>query len=134
MEGKKKYLSLGEAESLLPEIRKSLLRMIEINNALKLSREVLVRYDDQFEDFHREIATNEKYFELNNILFKELHKMFHMGCIVKDLSIGLVDFYSKYKGREILLCWKFGEERINYWHDIDKGFSSRMHISMLNEI
>jgi len=63
-----------------------------------------------------------------NRLLKEIHDV---GCLVKDLHRGLVDFYSKHDGRLIFLCWKLGEERIEYWHELDDGFVGRRHISEL---
>jgi hypothetical protein len=47
------------------------------------------------------------------------------GALVKDLNSGLVDFLSVRDGREVYLCWRYGEDEIHYWHDIDAGFSGR---------
>jgi hypothetical protein len=47
------------------------------------------------------------------------------GALVKDLDSGLVDFLSVRDGREVYLCWRYGEDEIHYWHDIDAGFSGR---------
>jgi hypothetical protein len=47
------------------------------------------------------------------------------GCLVKDLDEGLVDFPSLLEGEEIYLCWKLGEERIEFWHGIEEGFAGR---------
>jgi hypothetical protein len=47
------------------------------------------------------------------------------GAVVKDLNGGLVDFLTIREGREVYLCWQYGEDEIQFWHDIDTGFSSR---------
>ena len=47
------------------------------------------------------------------------------GIIVRDVERGLVDFPSPREGREVFLCWIGGEERIEYWHETDRGFSHR---------
>jgi hypothetical protein len=52
-------------------------------------------------------------------------KVHELGCEVKDLDMGLVDFRAEHEGREVYLCWKLGEERISWWHDLDTGFASR---------
>lgn len=51
-----------------------------------------------------------------------------IGALVKDLDIGLIDFLSLYRGREVCLCWKLGEDRIRFWHGIDEGFRGRKQI------
>ena len=48
-----------------------------------------------------------------------------LGCYLKDLDIGLVDFPARLGDRELLLCWKLGETRIQFWHGMDEGFAGR---------
>lgn len=50
------------------------------------------------------------------------------GCVIKDLDIGLLDFPTLFRGREVYLCWKLGEPAIAYWHGIDEGFAGRKEI------
>ena len=54
-----------------------------------------------------------------------LHKIQDMGIEVKDLTTGLIDFVGLRDGREVYLCWKYGEESIQFWHEIEAGFSGR---------
>jgi hypothetical protein len=51
-----------------------------------------------------------------------------IGCFVKDLDIGLLDFPTLYKGREVYLCWRLGEDRIRFWHHVEDGFRGRQPI------
>ena len=48
-----------------------------------------------------------------------------IGCIVKSIDEGLVDFPHVREGREVYLCWKYGEPDIAYWHEVDAGFAGR---------
>ena len=50
------------------------------------------------------------------------------GCLVKDLDIGLLDFPTLYRGEEVYLCWRLGEDHIGFWHQIDAGFRGRKPI------
>jgi hypothetical protein len=50
------------------------------------------------------------------------------GCVLKGIEYGLVDFPSLRNGKEVYLCWKNPEERIEYWHDIQSGFAGRQRI------
>jgi hypothetical protein len=48
-----------------------------------------------------------------------------IGCELKDLDQGLVDFPSYREGKLVYLCWKRGEARVSYWHDLEAGFPGR---------
>ena len=47
------------------------------------------------------------------------------GILIKDLDRGLIDFPAIIGGREVFLCWEKGEEDIEFWHDLESGFSGR---------
>ncbi len=51
-----------------------------------------------------------------------------LGCLVKDLEMGLVDFFSMQGNEPIFLCWQFGEPAVAHWHPIDEGFAGRRPI------
>ncbi|MBM4363058.1 MAG: DUF2203 domain-containing protein [Deltaproteobacteria bacterium] len=48
-----------------------------------------------------------------------------LGAVVKDTSVGLLDFYGRVDGRLVWLCWRFGEDRLGHYHELDTGFSAR---------
>ena len=48
-----------------------------------------------------------------------------IGCEVKDLGQGLVDFRAEREDRVVYLCWKLGEDEIRFWHELDTGFAGR---------
>jgi hypothetical protein len=53
-----------------------------------------------------------------------LREISELGVEVKAAD-GLVDFRSKLHGRTVYLCWKYGEERIGYFHELEAGFAGR---------
>ena len=57
-----------------------------------------------------------------------LQQVQEIGCIVKDLDIGLIDFPTTFRGIEVYLCWKLGEPAIEFWHGVDEGFRGRKTI------
>ena len=59
--------------------------------------------------------------EINNLITQSTN----LGCEVKDIDLGLIDFPSWRDQRVVYLCWKLGEEEIAYWHELDAGFASR---------
>ena len=52
-------------------------------------------------------------------------RIHELGAQVKDLDEGLVDFPALRGGEEVLLCWRLGEDEIEFWHGLDEGFSGR---------
>jgi len=61
---------------------------------------------------------------------EELHEV---GCDLKDYQIGLVDFLGRHRGHDVCLCWKLGEEKIGFWHEIQTGVAGRQPVSVLEE-
>lgn len=51
-----------------------------------------------------------------------------IGCVLKDMSIGLVDFPALRDGREVLLCWKYDEPEVMFWHDLQSGYQGRKRL------
>ncbi len=45
------------------------------------------------------------------------------------LDHGLIDFPTMWKGREVYLCWRRGELRIEAWHEVDGGFAGRQPLT-----
>jgi hypothetical protein len=64
------------------------------------------------------------------VLVEELTSV---GCELKDYQIGLVDFFGRHQGRDVCLCWRLGEARVNYWHELHTGFAGRQPVSILDE-
>ena len=54
-----------------------------------------------------------------------LEKIVDLGGAPKDLGLGLVDFPHLREGREVNLCWKYGETEIRHWHGLDEGYAAR---------
>jgi len=103
----KKYFTIEEAEILLPKIEKILRRTIQLDKAIELLSSIEIEvYDD----------------------YANIEKLEDMGCLIKDLDTGLMDFYYRFEGRDIFLCWKLGENGIKFWHEADTGYMGRKQI------
>lgn len=48
-----------------------------------------------------------------------------LGLTLRDIERGLVDFPAMVSGRQVWLCWQYGEASIAWWHDLDTGFDGR---------
>ncbi len=66
--------------------------------------------------------------ELAGELADAVGRVNDLGCLVKDLDQGLVDFHALLDGEPVLLCWQYGEPAVSHWHPVDQGFSARRPI------
>ena len=112
-----------EARALLPDVRRWLDGLDKCADRLKtLDKKVgslLVQGRDAggnpVNDLMKSLA------ECRDVLLE-----FHRRQIqVKDLKRGLIDFPSYRDGREIFLCWEQDEDDIEFWHDLETGYSGR---------
>ena len=126
----KKYFTVKSAQKQLPKIRKSLLKLQNLKNAIDAIISVKIDPKEfQFDDFiEMNTKLNKDYHLLSYKFYKELETLEKTGCLLKDLGQGLIDFYCKHGSRDIFLCWKLGEDRIKAWHEIDVGFLGRKPI------
>ena len=130
-----RFFTVAEATELLPEVESLLREAVYFNSEHTeadqyLDREVqrilfaggaLVDRD--------EIAKQRARRELSAKALKEaIEKVHSLGCQVKDLQTGLVDFPTLYDGEEVLLCWRLGESGIHFWHRLKDGFRGRQPI------
>jgi hypothetical protein len=64
--------------------------------------------------------------------FERLDELVHLildtGAQVKDINTGLLDFSALKDGREVYLCWQYGEGQIAFWHEVDAGYAGRQPI------
>ena len=131
----KRYFTAESAQKQLPKTKKSLLRLQNLKKAIDAITSV--RIDPKEIDYDELIETNTKlskeFHKLSYEFYKELEKLEKTGCVLKDLEQGLVDFYCKFEGRDIFLCWKSGEDKIKAWHELDAGFIGRKPIMNLLE-
>ena len=63
------------------------------------------------------------------VLQSSVERLQAIGCEVKSIEEGLIDFPHWRKGQEVYLCWKLGEQDIEYWHETDAGFAGRRKLA-----
>jgi hypothetical protein len=48
-----------------------------------------------------------------------------LGAVVKDTQTGAVDFFGRLHGRAVWLSWRYGEERVDHFHEMGAGTNCR---------
>lgn len=125
-----RYFTREEAEALLPQVSVILRAIQQEHTALKAheieAAHLELRARGNGHHLHEQIARNQQHTNKSiEALRSRLAELERLGCELKDPETGLIDFLGLRDGREIYLCWRLGEERINYWHELDTGFAGR---------
>lgn len=126
-----KIFTVQEANALIPRIREILidLRRLKVEiESKKVEMDLLEIVGAAKVGVSVETGMSKEMEYLNNLAIQfnqKLEALEEMGCQVKDLDQGLVDFFSVREGRLVYLCWKEGEDAIQFWHTLDGGFKGR---------
>lgn len=130
-----RYFTLDQAHRTLPHVEDAIRRAIDLKADYQsadeelrgLNRKVMVAGGMMVDRGHVATLRNTRE-EAASKLKSAIEDVQELGCLVKDLDIGLLDFPTLYKGTEVYLCWRLGEARIEYWHGVDEGFRGRKPI------
>ncbi|MGH9375522.1 MAG: DUF2203 domain-containing protein [Terriglobia bacterium] len=135
-----RYFDRKEAEDLLPVIGESLAKAREQKRSLDHLDQELAGAAGRVMMLggsippYRELSRKRGEREESVARLEEtLNRIQETGCVVKDLDAGLVDFPALRDGREVFLCWKLGERRIEFWHGVDEGYAGRKPIDAPEE-
>ncbi|HWZ44083.1 MAG TPA: DUF2203 domain-containing protein [Candidatus Saccharimonadales bacterium] len=132
---KMKTFTLEEAKSLLPILKslldramqgKLLIETVEkeleaVRHRILLSGGLLVNVPA----IVRRKAERDKALQEAKDVLAEVEAI---GVQIKDLDVGLLDFPCVVNDEIVLLCWKAGEDTIQFWHGLEEGFRGRKPI------
>ena len=108
---------------MLPQIRQWLERLNRLRQDLERFDKRLSGLTEQGNDIGGETVNN--WIRALADMQEALAEFQRRRIIIKDLERGLVDFPAIIGGREVFLCWEQDEEDVEFWHDLDTGFTGR---------
>ena len=130
----KKYFSVEEANSIIQDISPVVQELVDLKRNIELKipdlKPVMSKISNNGGG-NRELSEHLKSINKMEELVGILN---NSGCILKDINTGLLDFPHMKDGREVYLCWKLGEKRIGFWHEIDAGYAGRKPIDSDNNL
>ena len=128
-----RYFTLPEANATLPLVRRI---VADIMSTYPMWRDLVAKYELVAAQARPEWGESAEQIRLRGaieVVAKEiaacLSELEQVGCVFKGFDQGLVDFYGKQGDRDVFWCWKVGEERIEYWHDLESGYAGRQPVS-----
>lgn len=112
-----------EARALLPQLRTWLKQLVRLRNDIEKLDKRLTDLMAPGRDLGGEVvnASIKSLADLKSVLME-----FHRREIqIKDLERGLIDFPAIIGDKEVFLCWEQEEDDIEFWHELDAGYSGR---------
>ena len=123
-----RYFSVVQANRALVLVRRIVADIVRDCQRLRGLQAAYDDYDTKG-DISRAEQTRQEYVRLIDHLSELREELEEIGCELKDYDLGLVDFPTLRDGREVVLCWKLGEESVTFWHELDAGYAGRQPIS-----
>ena len=129
-----RVFTLQEANAAVQELRPVVERMVEHRRNLTLAQalqsELITRIAGNGGDMvPSDLREAQEAIEREAAAIAECADLINAaGAQIKSLEDGLLDFPAKRGDDDILLCWRLGEEAIQYWHGADEGFAGRRPI------
>ena len=127
-----RYFSVADVEALIPKLSRLMGRVMsahaevgEAQQRLQAEQQRISMAGGGVLDRRAWRADTERVERLTTEIREGLGAIVELGGAPKDLGLGLVDFLHLRDGREVNLCWKYGEREIRHWHGLDEGYAGR---------
>ncbi len=133
VEGKRRLFSIEHANKSLVLVRRIVEDVID-------SHQKLVDYQEILETAQRNdhggeaLRTRKAMMVVVEKIRRCLSEANQVGVEVRDWSLGIVDYPAMVGCKEIRLCWRYGEESIEFWHEVGECFAGRKEIAQLEEL
>ncbi len=123
-----KHFTPAEANQALPQVRALVIEVMQARKAIIKAQPELWPVLEKSIGNGGSKKAGELLHEFRRVE-NGMQGLHDIGCVLKDMSIGLVDFPTLHDGREALLCWKYDEPAVLFWHDLQSGYSGRKRLS-----
>jgi hypothetical protein len=127
-----RYFTVADVEALIPELARIMKGVMSAHAEVSAAQERMQVEQQRIAmagggvlDRRAWRADKERIERLTGEIRRGLGEIVELGGAPKDLGLGLVDFLHLRDGREVNLCWKYGEREIRHWHGLDEGYTGR---------
>ena len=127
-----RYFTVADVEALIPDLSRVMKRVMSAHAEVSATQERMQAEQQRIAlagggvlDRRAWRADKDKIERLTGEIRRGLAEIVELGGAPKDLGLGLVDFPHLRDGREVNLCWRYGEREIRHWHGLDEGYAGR---------
>ena len=121
-----KFYSVDDANALVPKLKPVLERIRKTQEALAQDKTVAAVREKAAQNGGG--LPGRHLSELTKTLDRDLRQLQEWGIVLRDPSIGLVDFFHQREGETVFLCWKLGEATVEWWHPLETGIAGRQKL------
>ena len=118
-----KHYTREEAQALLPQLRQWLKRLNELRREVERSDKRLSSLMHPGNDLGGDLVN--KWIRTLAEMQEVVGEFQRRDILIKDVERGLIDFPAIIGGKEVFLCWEQDEDAVEFWHDLDTGYSGR---------
>lgn len=122
------HFTLDKANSILPNVKRRFNEVLSQKNKVVDIQEDLQNLLDSKSSFEKFFKKKQELNHAVTDLYEIIQEIEDMGVMIKSVEEGLLDFPSIRNDEEIWLCWKYGEDKIKFWHRKTEGFNGRRPI------
>jgi hypothetical protein len=124
-----KYFTVEEANRTLPLVRRIVSDIVATHDEIRRRLEEARRLDPEVAaQLTRRRALEAELRQLTDRVNGFIGELEEIGALFKGFEEGLIDFYGKLDGRAVFLCWRLGEESVEWWHELDAGYVGRQRL------
>ena len=140
----KRYFTIEEADEMIPHLTEVFIRLVQLRAQILQIHQRLAEAGHIVEEMDleklpegisetvvRDVATLQV---LVGAFRKDAAQIQGTGCVIKGMDPPLVDWYARVDGRDVFLCWRFGERHVDTWHELHAGFAGRQDVDSLEHL
>lgn len=119
-----RYFTVQEANALLPELEPLVGSVLALRARVSHhSRDMGALLADLSSDVGGPLPTQltGEFAQIEDLI----QRIQTYGVVLKSLEAGLLDFLCERDGRDVFLCWRYGEPAVQYYHELHTGYQGR---------
>lgn len=130
-----RFYDIDEANAALPEVERILLDLRDQRAELIRLRNAVLAASPQGEGSAASAADRRRIRLRMQGLIDQMQagvtRLVERDVTLREIETGLIDFPALANGRPIWLCWRLGENDVEWWHEHDQGFAARRRLAEL---
>ena len=123
------FYDIDEANARIPQVR-------ELLTQLRDERDALIRLRDRSQEPDADEEERRRiHLRMQGIVDQmqaAVVRIDDWSITLRDIQTGLIDFPALVNGRQVCLCWRLGEDEVEWWHELADGFAGRKHLTELD--